>query len=163
MAPPGAQYAIGCIRGGSPARLAELPFCGMRIERTHVAAAQGALFLASGLWPVVHLKSFEAATGPKREGWLVKALGLVLASVGAGLVLAAARREVSGETALVGALSSTALAAINLRYAGTHRISRVYFIDALLHACSLAGWLAATRLRWPLKESVERWRPLLAQ
>lgn len=135
----------------------------MRIERTHVAAAQGALFIVSGLWPVVHLKSFEAATGPKREGWLVKALGLVLASVGAGLALAATRRRVSDEAALVGALSSTALAAIDLRYAGTHRISRVYFVDALLHACSVVGWLAAARARWPLRESVERWRPLLAQ
>ena len=135
----------------------------MRIERTHVAAAQSALFLTTGLWPIVHLKSFEAVTGPKREGWLVKSVGLLIASVGAGLALAAARRRVADETALVGALSSAALVGIDLRYATTGRISPAYFVDALLHASCVAGWLAVARAPRALRESVERWRPLLAQ
>jgi len=150
------------IRGGSRAHTGELPFAGMRIERTHIAAAQSALFIMSGLWPVVHLKSFEAVTGPKREGWLVKTVGLLVASVGAGLALAAARRQVSDEAALVGALSAGSLAGVALRYASTRRISPVYFVDALLHASCVAGWLATARSR-TVTESVERWRPLLAQ
>jgi hypothetical protein len=109
------------------------------------------------------LKSFEAVTGPKREGWLVKTVGLLIASIGAGLALAAARRHVSDETAVVGALSSAALVGIDLRYATTRRISPVYFVDALLHASFVAGWLGAARAPRRVTESVERWRPLLAQ
>jgi hypothetical protein len=133
------------------------------MERTHIAAAQSAVFIASGLWPFVHLKSFEAVTGPKREGWLVKSVGALIASIGAGLALAAARRRVSDEAAVIGALASAALVGIDLRYATTRRISPVYFADALLHASFVAGWLAAARSQRSVTESVERWRPLLAQ
>ena len=31
---------------------------------------QGAFYAVSGLWSIVHLRSFEAVTGPKRDDWL---------------------------------------------------------------------------------------------
>jgi hypothetical protein len=163
VAAGGAQYATGRNRGTCRARRAELPFFDMTIERTHIAALQSAIFLSSGLWPVVHSKSFAAVTGPKRDRWLVETVGLLIASIGAGLALAAARRRVSDETALVGALSSAALCGVDLRYATARRRSPVYFVDALLHASFVAGWLAAALAPRRITESVERWRPLLAQ
>jgi hypothetical protein len=130
----------------------------MRIERKHVAAAQSVVFIASGLWPVVSLKSFEAVTGPKLEGWLVKTVGLLIASVGVGLALGARRGRVSDETALVGGLSAAALAGIDLRYGSTGRIARVYLADALLEALFVAGWLATARPREATSGDVELWR-----
>ena len=47
-----------------------------------VAAAQSAYYLIIGLWPLVHLRSFAAVTGPKPEGYLVKAVGACLVNVG---------------------------------------------------------------------------------
>ena len=45
-----------------------------RTERT-LLASQGAFYLAAGLWPIVHRSSFERATGPKTDFWLVRTVG----------------------------------------------------------------------------------------
>jgi hypothetical protein len=105
-----------------------------------VAAVQAAVWVASGLWPVVHLRSFEKVTGPKPEGWLVKAMGLLIASVGATLGLAAARDRVNDETAFLGAVAAGSLAAVDVRYAANRRISPIYLLDALLEAAFVGAW-----------------------
>ena len=43
--------------------------------RNAAALTQGVFYLATGLWPIVHLPSFERVTGRKKEKWLVKAMG----------------------------------------------------------------------------------------
>ena len=35
------------------------------ISLVHVLRVQGSYYLVTGLWPLVHLASFEAITGPK--------------------------------------------------------------------------------------------------
>ncbi len=50
------------------------------------ALGQGAFWLASGAWPLVHYPSFEAVTGPKEDDWLVKTIGGLIAVVGATLL-----------------------------------------------------------------------------
>ena len=35
-------------------------------------AAQGALYVVTGVWPLLHMASFEAVTGPKTDDWLVR-------------------------------------------------------------------------------------------
>ena len=42
--------------------------------------AEGVYFFLTGLWPVVHLPSFIAVTGPKRDLWLVRTVGLLIGS-----------------------------------------------------------------------------------
>jgi hypothetical protein len=37
--------------------------------------AQSIYYIATGLWPVFNLRSFERVTGPKTDGWLVKQAG----------------------------------------------------------------------------------------
>ncbi len=106
-----------------------------------LAAGQGAWFLAAGVWPLLHLASFEAVTGPKREGWLVKTAGVLIAAVGATLLLAARRRPVVAEARLLGASSAAGLAAIELWYAGIRRrIAPVYLADAVAELALLTGW-----------------------
>ena len=41
----------------------------------------GAFYLATGLWPILHLRSFEAVTGPKLEGWLIKTAGTLITAI----------------------------------------------------------------------------------
>jgi hypothetical protein len=44
---------------------------------------QGGCYAATGTLPLVHLRSFEAVTGPKRDHWLVRTVGLMAAVMGA--------------------------------------------------------------------------------
>ncbi|HEX5635271.1 MAG TPA: hypothetical protein VFX50_18635 [Gemmatimonadales bacterium] len=115
----------------------------MRGETTvrALAIGQGAWFLAAGIWPLLHEASFEAVTGPKRERWLVKTVGVLVAAVGATLLLAARQRSISPEARLLGASSAAGLAAIELWYAGVRRrIAPVYLADAVAELGLLTGW-----------------------
>src|SRR5438067_11801258 len=53
-----------------------------------VAIAQGAYFVATGIWPLLHMPSFEAVTGPKVDKWLVRTVGVLVSVVGGVLVAA---------------------------------------------------------------------------
>ena len=54
-----------------------------RSART-VGLAHGTFNVASGLWPLLHRRSFEAVTGPKQDYWLTSTVALLM--VGNGLV-----------------------------------------------------------------------------
>ncbi len=41
-----------------------------------LALGHSAFYVATGIWPVLSRRSFEAVTGPKREDWLVKTFGV---------------------------------------------------------------------------------------
>ena len=60
-----------------------------------VALAQGALWAATGLWPILRLRSFTHVTDPKLEGWLVKTVGALIAVVGGTLISAGARQRIT--------------------------------------------------------------------
>ena len=113
---------------------------------TRLAVAQGTYWAATGIWPIVHLRSFEAVTGPKQAGWLVKTVGALIAAVGATLVVAGARRRVSGEIALLGASCAAALGGAGGWYAARGRIRRIYLADAAVEALIVAGWGIAAGL-----------------
>src|SRR3954471_23459928 len=78
--------------------------------------AQGMYFAATGIWPLVHMRSFEAVTGPKVDKWLVRT-GCVSVGRGGGvLVSAAARRRVTAETAGLAIGSAAGLGLIDTIY-----------------------------------------------
>jgi hypothetical protein len=108
-----------------------------------VSLAQGIGYIATGLWPILHMKSFEAVTGPKTDRWLVKTMGGLIAAVGVSLVVGH-RRPSPGVRAL-GVASAASLAAADVVYGGTGRISRVYLADAIAEIALIAGWLASRR------------------
>ncbi|HEX2204680.1 MAG TPA: hypothetical protein VHG91_15330 [Longimicrobium sp.] len=110
-----------------------------------LAVAQGAFYTATGVWPILDLESFEAVTGPKPEGWLVKTVGGLLGVAGAALTLAGARKRVTPELALIGAGSAAVLAAIDVVYVGKRRISPVYLLDAVAEGALVAAWAATAR------------------
>ncbi len=107
-----------------------------------VAASQGAVYVLTGLWPIVHLRSFVAVTGPKADGWLVKTMGGLIAAVGGALCVSATTR-VTRSTKALGVLTACALGCADVWYAGKGRISRVYLLDAVLEAAIVAGWAAS--------------------
>jgi hypothetical protein len=106
-------------------------------------AIQGSIYVASGLWPIIHLRSFEKVTGPKADGWLVKTVGGLLAVTGASLLLGSARPGPQRPLRLLGQGTAAVLALIDVVYASRGRISRIYFADAALQVAIGALWLGS--------------------
>ena len=90
--------------------------------------AQGLYYVATGLWPLVHLDSFERATGPKYEIWLVRTVGALATAIGVTLVRAS--RRPTRDARFLSIASALAFAAIDVAYAARRRISPVYLGDA---------------------------------
>lgn len=111
-----------------------------------LALAQGVYFGATGAWPILHLRSFEAVTGPKPEGWLVKTVGGLLAVIGVALAASSRRPAVAREFALLAGGSAAALAAVDVWYAAVRRrISPVYLADAPVELALALAWIGVRR------------------
>jgi hypothetical protein len=108
-------------------------------------------YVVTGLWPIVHLGSFEAITGPKVDDWLVKMVGLLAATIGIALGVAVRHRRWSAEVRALAILSALSFAAIDLRYAFAGRISPIYLADAVveLAIAVLLGGAALLARRGP--------------
>jgi hypothetical protein len=110
---------------------------------TAAAILQGSYYLITGLWALVHIESFQKITGPKTDIWLVKTVGLLLAVIGAALLLAAYRQQFDPALILTAMGSAAALMAIELVYVAKRTISRVYLLDAAVEAGLIAWWAVA--------------------
>ena len=108
-----------------------------------LAWIQGLYFLATGLWPLLDIDSFQAVTGPKTDLWLVRTVGLLVTAIGGTLLVAAWRRRITFELLLLAVSSALALAAIDLIYALSGVIRKIYLADAALELLLVAGWVGA--------------------
>ena len=104
------------------------------------AATQGSYFLLTGVWPLLHMRSFLAVTGPKTDLWLVETVGVLVAAIGAGLLLSAARGLQVFELALIAVLAALGLAAIDIIYVTRGVIAKIYLADAILEAILIIAW-----------------------
>ena len=119
-----------------------------------VAAVQGVYFLVTGMWPIVHMDSFEIVTGEKTDDWLVKTVALLICAVSIPLLVAAARLRVPFEVALLGIASAVALGAASAIFALSDTIRDVYLLDALAEAVLVAAWAFAL---WDARDEAELW------
>jgi hypothetical protein len=108
-----------------------------------LAMAQGAFYFATGVWPLLHMGSFEAVTGEKTDDWLVQTVGALIAVSGAAMLMAGLRRRVTPEIALLAAGSAGALAAIDVIYTARRVIRPVYLADAAVEVGLIGAWAAA--------------------
>jgi hypothetical protein len=108
-----------------------------------LAVAQGAFYVATGVWPILHMRSFEAVTGEKTDDWLVKTVGALVAVAGATMMAAGLRRRVTPEIALLAAGSAAALATVDVVYTQKGVIRPVYLLDAVAEAGLIGAWTAA--------------------
>jgi hypothetical protein len=96
----------------------------------YVLSIQGFFYLLTGLWPLVHIGSFQMITGPKTDLWLVKTVGLLVAVIGVVLLTAVKRHNYSIEIFQLGLLSALSLTAIDIFYVIRSVIPPVYLWDA---------------------------------
>jgi hypothetical protein len=112
-----------------------------------VAGLQATYYLATGLWPVLHLESFEAVTGGKTDDWLVQSFGLLVIVIALALARGLFRSEERatlwlGLTAAIGLVVTDVLAA--------QHVSAVYATDAVIEGAFAIGWLyVRSRLQRP--------------
>jgi hypothetical protein len=116
-----------------------------------IAVAQGLFYLGTGVWPLLDIDSFQVVTGPKVDLWLVRTVGVLVGVVGAVLLLTARSRRITAEIVLLAAGCAVGLAAIDLVYALSGRISSIYLADAVAEL-ALAGlwtfaWSRASRAK----------------
>ena len=111
-----------------------------RRRTADVSLAQGLYYTGTGLWPIVSMRSFERVTGPKRDRWLVKTVGVLVSAIGITLARSGRRGRVHPDVALLAGLSAAALAAIDLVYVARRRISPVYLLDAVPEVMLAVWW-----------------------
>ena len=110
-----------------------------------LARVQALFYLVTGVWPLLHMRSFEAITGPKTDRWLVKAVGGLVAATGLGLAVADRRGRVPPELALIAGGHAAGLAAIDVVYVAKRRIAPVYLLDAAVELPLALAWVLAWR------------------
>lgn len=108
-----------------------------------LAVAQGAFYVATGVWPILHMRSFEAVTGEKTDDWLVKTVGAMVGVAGVVMTVAGLRKRVTPEIALLAAGSAAALATVDVVYTRKGVIRPVYLLDAVAEAGLTGAWAAA--------------------
>ena len=107
----------------------------------------GLYYIGTGLWPIVHMPSFLAVTGPKQETWLVQVFGAVIASLGFSAIL---HRNAGPASAGVGLSAAFVLAASDVYFVGRRRIRPTYLLDAGVEVVLAAGLARRLimRTRW---------------
>ena len=104
-----------------------------------LARLQGAANVIGGLWPLLHLKSFEVVFGQKTDRWLVKTVSGLLVVNGLAQLEATSAPESIAQARRLGIGTAAVLAMIDLIYAPIGRISKMYLADAVVEV----GWIVA--------------------
>jgi len=97
---------------------------------SYVFLFQGAYFVITGIWPLLGMDSFIAATGPKQDTWLVEMVGLLSASIGLTFIVASLRRQKL--PLVLGYSVALSFLAMDLIYVISGVIGRVYLLDGAI-------------------------------
>jgi len=98
-----------------------------------VILAQGIYFVITGVWPILSIRTFIAVTGPKKDVWLVKTLGGLIAVAG-GALISASLNDLSLPAIILSCGSALTLGWIDIWYSLKNVISKVYLADAVVQS-----------------------------
>ena len=108
-----------------------------------VALIQGIYFFVSGIWPLISMSTFLKVTGPKTDLWLVKTVGLILAVIGAALIVAQVNAEINTSIVVLAIGSALSLAMIEFVYVAKRVISPIYLGDAVIELILIGWWVVS--------------------
>jgi hypothetical protein len=126
---------------------------------------QGGYYFATGIWPIVNVRSFEAVTGEKTDNlptgleadhWLLMTVSVLIMSVAVTLLLAALRRTQTLEIGVLAIAAAVALTSIDVIYTLRRVIPPIYLLDAAIEVPLIAAWcwaLIAQRRLAPAAEA----------
>lgn len=101
---------------------------------------QGIYFAVTGAWPLIHMPSFEAVTGPKQDDWLVQTVGTLILVVGAALCLSAKARVLNAGNYALAAGSAFALMIVDIVFTANGTLRPIYLLDAAAECFLLIAW-----------------------
>jgi len=107
----------------------------------YLILGQCAYTLITAIWPLVHIKSFMAVTGPKRDVWLVKTVGALLIPIATCLVTVLLLGTDYRPAIVLGALAALAFIIIDVYYVSKKVIARIYLADAAVEFVFLIGYI----------------------
>src|SRR3954447_16649420 len=108
---------------------------------TILAAVHAIYYAVTGVWPILHLRSFVAVTGPKVDLWLVKTVGVLVTAVGLVIAMAAWRGTIDAEIVTLAVACAAGLGASDVVYVVKRVVAPIYLTDAAAEAILIACWL----------------------
>lgn len=122
---------------------------GPHLSERDVAGLQAVYYLGTGLWPLLHRRSFERLTGKKTDFWLAQTVGVTVMSIGAALAQASASSKGTppAELRTVACASAAGLALIDVVFVARRQISAVYLLDAAAELALIGAWALADSQR----------------
>jgi hypothetical protein len=109
--------------------------------RRAVLRAQAAYYIATGAWPLLSRRAFEAVTGPKADWWLVQMVGLLAATIGTAIAVGTKDERPAAAVRTLAVLSALSFAGIDTVHAVRGRISKIYLGDAAVELLFIAALL----------------------
>jgi len=109
-----------------------------------LAVAHGSFNVVGGLWPLLHLRSFEWVFGPKTDVWLQMTTGGLLISAGVAQLAAAPGPQGPAQARRIGLGTALTLLVVDLIYVPKGRIRPTYLVDAAMQTAWLTAWLRRT-------------------
>jgi hypothetical protein len=107
---------------------------------TGLCLVQGLYYLATGVWPLLSIDTFQAVTGPKTDHWLVMTVGVLVTAVAVTLLVAVLRRARPPEVGVLAVTTAAGLAAIDVFYVSRRVIDPIYLADAAVEALLIVAW-----------------------
>ena len=98
--------------------------------RRKVSLLQGVYYIATGAWPIFHIKSFMDVSGYKIDIWLVKMVGLLTVAIATTILLNYKKEK--RITTQLDILSALAYMIIDVYYSLAGVISKIYLVDAAI-------------------------------
>ncbi len=114
----------------------------------YTSIVQGFFYFITGIWPIISMRTFQRVTGPKTDNWLVNTVGVLVMVIGAVLILAGIRENVTPEIFVLASGSAAGLAAIDIIYVTRKRISSVYLLDAFVELILVIIWMYTYSILW---------------
>jgi hypothetical protein len=97
-------------------------------------------YLLTALWPMIHMRSFEAVAGPKKEHWLVYTVSLLLLGIISPMIYHLVNSEkVSVEIMILSIAAAMGLALIDIIFSLRGIIWKTYLIDAAIEILMILG------------------------
>lgn len=112
---------------------------------SYTALLQAGYYVITGIWPLVHIRSFMAITGRKTDLWLVKTAGVLITAIGSTLGVAGLRGKTTPEIRLLAIGSALGLTGIDIVYVAKKQISPIYLLDAVAELGLIGLWVISVR------------------
>lgn len=110
-------------------------------SRRAALQVQAAYYMVTGAWPLLSRRTFEAATGPKIDWWLVQMVGLLAATIGTSLAIGSRDARPSNSIRALAVMSALSFTGIDVVHSLRGRISKIYLADALVELALIAALL----------------------